>query len=150
MTVLSCSIFLTPSFITVLTQSHWGELTANGHLDHIHLSKPVGMSEAWQVFITGRIHWCFAIKSKAKTDVLKMEQCCSCPSLWKGRKLEEMAQTSCTKMQCLGFSSERCVGGWFVSLSCSSYDSRNSAGTFFWPWRNNLLCRDCISSWWRR
>lgn len=49
----------------------------------------------------------------------------------KGKKLEEMAQTSCTKMQCLGFSSKGCVGGWFVSLSCSSYDSRNSAGTFF-------------------
>lgn len=42
-----------------------------------------------------------------------------------------MVQTSCTKMQCLGFSSKRCVGGWLISLNCSSYDGRNSVGTVF-------------------
>lgn len=105
-------------------------LTINGHLEHIHLSKPVGISEAWQVFVTERIHWCFARKPKAKTGILKMEQCCSCPYLLKGKKLEEMTRTSCTKMQCLGFSSKGCVGGWLIFLNCSSYHGRNSVGTF--------------------
>lgn len=43
-----------------------------------------------------------------------MEQHCSYCYLLKGEKLEEMAQTSFTKMQCLGFSSKRCVGGWLI------------------------------------
>lgn len=48
----------------------------------------------------------------------------------KGKKLDKVTQTSCPKMQCLGFSSERCVGGWLFSLTCSSYDGRNSVGVF--------------------